>query len=73
MKEFLNKEVLLYPGDSHQKTAIVKEVNNNGVIFQITGYNGTNKSYAKGELHFIAYSSNLHFRLLKPKESIFNN
>ena len=71
MKKFLNKEVLLYPGDSHQKTAIVKEINSNGVVFEITAYNGTNKNYEKGELHFISYSSNLHFRLLKPKEDIF--
>jgi len=73
MKSFLNKEVLIYPGDSYKKTGIVREVTSKGVVFEITAYNGTDDKYEKGLLHFIAYSANLSFRLLKPNEKVFKD
>ena len=55
---FLNEQVQIYPGDTHTKYGIVRAINDQGVVFEITV--GT-EFYREGDLHFIAYSANLKF------------
>lgn len=65
MKEtFLNKEVQIYPGDTYSKFGIVRDINENGVVFEITRSNETS-NYKVGNIYFIAYSNNLTFKLTK--------
>lgn len=64
MKEtYLNKEVQIYPGDTYSKFGIVRDINENGVVFEITRSNVSH--YRIGDLVFIAYSNNLTFSLVK--------
>lgn len=68
MEQFLNKEVLIYPGDTRRKTGIIKEINEKGVVFLITSYtphSEVDHSYTVGRLQFISFSANLTFQLLK--------
>lgn len=60
---FLNKEVQIYPGDTQSKFGIVREINENGVVFEITRSNSS--TYHKGEIVFIAFSARLAFTLAK--------
>ena len=60
--EFLNKEVQIYPGDSYKKKGIVRDINNAGVVFEITMSERSN--YTVGKLHFISWSANLTFKLV---------
>ena len=38
---FLNKNVMVYPGDTYKKTAKVIAVDENGVTFEVISYNGS--------------------------------
>ena len=59
---FLNKQVQLYPGDTNSKFAIVKEINDAGVVFQITKSDCSD--YTKDCMYFIAFSARLKFKLV---------
>lgn len=61
MKQFLNKEVQIFPSDSRRKFGIVKEINEHGVVFQITQTEDNRQQ--KGDLWFVSYSLNLNFIL----------
>lgn len=61
MNSFLNKEVRIYPGDSSMKFGIVREVTDNGVVFEIT--KSESSAYKVGSLQFISYNANLSFSL----------
>lgn len=67
MKEtFLNKEVQIYPGDTYSKFGIVRDINENGVVFEITRADSHAYQYNKvGDTIFISYSNNLTFKLTK--------
>lgn len=65
-KTFLNKEVQIYPGDTYDKYGIVKDINQAGVIFEITKSSAYN--FVPGTIRFISWSYNLHFTLVE-KES----
>ena len=59
LKSLIGKEVNLYPGDTHKKRAIIKEVDDTGVLFKITYYSGDNYQYEVGKLYFISHQSKL--------------
>ena len=67
-KEFLNKEVQIYPGDTNHKYGIVKDINDAGIVFEITKYfrpgQGSvgDSQYEVGKLIFISFSSKLTFK-----------
>ncbi len=61
MNDLIGKEVQIYPGDSYSKWGIIREINDNGVLFEITRADREAKSYKVGSLRFIAYSANLTF------------
>ena len=56
---FLNKKVIVYPGDTCKKTAKVIAVDENGVTFEVISYNGSDGVWEPGKLRFIAYSARL--------------
>ena len=56
---FLNKNVMVYPGDTYKKTAKVIAVDENGVTFEVISYNGSDDAWKPGKLKFIAYSARL--------------
>ena len=56
---FLNKNVVVYPGDSYKKTAKVIAVDDNGVTFEVISYDGNDGVWKSGKLIFIAYSARL--------------
>lgn len=60
--EFLNKEVQIYPGDSYSKWGIVRDINNAGVVFEITKSEAY--QYTVGKLYFISWAANLCFKLV---------
>ncbi len=67
MKEkFLNKEVQIYPGDTYHKYGIVRDINEGGVVFEIT--RSTADDYKPGALVFIAWSGRLIFELVNCKK-----
>ncbi len=64
LKDFIGKEVQIYPGDTHSKFGIVTDITDQGVVFKIT--EASEKSdYKKGDIVFIAFSNKLNFRLRK--------
>ena len=60
--EFMGKEVQIYPGDTYKKKGIVRDINNAGVVFEITA--SEQSQYTVGKLHFISWSANLCFKLV---------
>lgn len=56
---FLGKNVRIYPDDTNSKTGEVVDVNDHGVTFKITTYNGSDERYVVGKLHYIAFSARL--------------
>jgi hypothetical protein len=65
VNSLLGKEVQIYPGDTNGKRGIIQDITPAGILFLITAYNGNDQKYIPGNLHFIAYSNNLHFREVK--------
>jgi hypothetical protein len=65
LQDLINEEVLIYPGDTCHKHGIVREIGNNGILFEITKTSSPHGSYRVGEHHFISYSANLSFRTLE--------
>jgi len=64
LKDFIGKEVQIYPGDTHSKFGIVTDITDQGVVFKIT--EASEKSdYKKGDIVFIAFSNKLNFKLRK--------
>lgn len=51
---FLNKEVMIYPGDTDSKYGIVKEINAAGIIFEITERTSKRSDLRAGQIVFIA-------------------
>lgn len=70
-KTFLNKEVQIYPGDTHDKFGIVKDINQAGVIFKITKSEAYD--FKPGTLRFIAWSHNLNFTLVENKSQRYED
>lgn len=67
--KLINKEVLIYPGDTQRKYGIIREVCDNGILFEITkAGSGEYGPYRSGSFHFISYSANLSFRTLMDGE-----
>jgi len=62
-KTYLNKEVQIYPGDTYTKYGIVRDINEQGVVFEITRSHVAH--YKVGDLYFIAFSARLAFKLVK--------
>lgn len=62
-KTYLNKEVQIYPGDTNSKYGIVRDINEQGVVFEITRSHVDH--YKVGDLYFIAFSARLTFKLVK--------
>ena len=60
--EFLGKEVQIYPRDTNKKKGIVRDINQAGVVFEITMSEASN--YTVGKLHFISWSACLTFKLV---------
>ena len=62
LNDLLEKEVVIYPGDTYKKTGIIQEISENGILFLITSYDGKDRQYIVNNLHFISFSSKLSFR-----------
>lgn len=60
MQDLVGKKVQIYPGDTYKKWGIVLEVNDNGILFEITEAEKGAPSYQEGSIRFIAYSANLN-------------
>lgn len=60
MQDLVGKEVQIYPGDTYKKWGIVLEVNDNGMLFEITRAESGAPSYSPGSIRFISYSANLN-------------
>jgi hypothetical protein len=65
MQDLVGKEVQIYPGDTYKKWGIILEVNDNGVLFEITRADDNALSYQKGSIRFISYSANLNIAYYK--------
>jgi hypothetical protein len=65
MQDLVGKEVQIYPGDTYKKWGIVLEVNDNGILFEITKADDNALSYQKGSIRFISYSANLNIAYYK--------
>jgi hypothetical protein len=66
LKDFIGKEVQIYPGDTHSKFGIVTDITDQGVVFKITEARWSERSdYKKGDTVFIAFSNKLNFKLKK--------
>ena len=60
-EEFLGKEVVVYPGDTHTKFGKVLDINEVGVTFLATNTTGMWKN---NTVNFIAFSANLKFAIM---------
>jgi hypothetical protein len=58
MKEFIGKEVALFPHDTYKKNAIVLNVDEYGVTFKITSCD-SRSDYKVGEVIFINHASKI--------------
>ena len=58
--QFINKEVQVYPGDTHAKYAKVIDINPAGVTFKATA----GGAWRENSIHFIAFSASLKFVLI---------
>lgn len=65
VQDLVGKEVQIYPGDTYKKWGIVLEVNDNGILFEITKADDNALSYQKGSIRFISYSANLNIAYYK--------
>ncbi len=63
LRNFENKTIQLYPGDSNAKFGKVLDANSGGVTFLITKSNCDR--YAEGDVYFISYSANLKFKIVE--------
>lgn len=60
-KELIGKEVNIHPGDSNKKRGIILDIDDNGALFQITYYNGSDGQYQVGKKYYISFSARLTF------------
>jgi succinate dehydrogenase flavin-adding protein (antitoxin of CptAB toxin-antitoxin module) len=62
MKEFIGKEVKIYPGDTYDKYGKILEITDQGVLFLITrSEEKSNRGYTVGKKRFISFSARLSF------------
>ncbi len=59
LNDLIGQEVKIYPGDTYKKWGRIIDINDNGVLFQITKSECVN--YEVGSIRFISYSANLSF------------
>ena len=62
MMDLVGREVQIYPGDTYSKWGRIIEINDNGVLFEITRAHKDCTGYTPGSYRFIAYSANLTFK-----------
>jgi hypothetical protein len=62
MNDLIGKEVQIYPGDTYSKWGRIIEINDNGVLFEITNADKQCIGYPIGSYRFISYSANLTFK-----------
>jgi hypothetical protein len=60
-KELIGKEVKIYPGDSNKKRGVILDIDDKGVLFQITYYNGSDGQYQVGKKYYISFEARLTF------------
>ena len=60
-KELIGKEVKIYPGDSNKKRGIILDIDDKGVLFQITYYSNNDGQYQVGKKHYISFEARLTF------------
>mgnify|MGYP003294253172 CR=1 FL=1 len=61
MQDLIGKVVQIYPGDTYSKWGRILEINDQGVLFEITKADYNAPSYKVGSIRFISYSANLNF------------
>ena len=61
-KDFIGKEVRLYPHDTYKKNAILLSIDQNGYVFEITSCEDKSQ-YKVGEIVFINHSFKVTFIL----------
>ena len=60
LKDFIGVEVALYPNDSYKKNAILKNIDENGYLFEVTNCQvGSGK--IKGEILFFNHANAVVF------------
>lgn len=62
MNDLIGKEVQIYPADTYSKWGRIIEINDNGVLFEITDADERCTGYPIGSYRFISYSANLTFK-----------
>lgn len=60
-EELIGKEVNIYPGDSNKKRGVILDIDDNGVLFQITYYSGSDGQYQVGKKYYISFEARLTF------------
>jgi hypothetical protein len=60
LRDFIGKEICLYPHDTYKKNAILLDVDEFGCTFKITTCS-EKSGYSKNEVIFINHSSNIRF------------
>ena len=59
--EWIGKEVQIYPGDTRSKWGKIVGMNDAGVTFLITKYEGNDREWVVGKHKFVSYSAKLSF------------
>ena len=64
--DFIGKEVMLFPGDTYHKFAILLNIDEYGYTFKITQCH-INGDYKIGQIVFFNHSCKVTFKLVKEK------
>lgn len=60
----IGTKVQLYPGDTHSKYGVIKEINELGWVIQITEADSRSE-YKKDDIFFLSHSKSLSMRIAK--------
>ena len=64
LKEYIGKEIQLYPADTYKKWGILLDYSPVGILVKITRCI-SHSEYRKGDVAFFAYSARLHFKFVQ--------
>ena len=58
-EHLIGQEVQIYPGDTDYKFGLIRDIDDNGVLFEIT--RSKDRNFRPGKLMFISFSARLTF------------
>ena len=64
LKQYIGKEIQLFPIDTYEKFGTLLGANENGILVKITKADKRDDLYKVGDTHFIAYSAKLTFKII---------